>query len=526
MLKAELAITNGILVDGTGKPRFRANVAIDQGRIVSIGEFAHVGAERIVDAESFTVAPGWVDIHTHAEHTLLGNPSGDSFIRQGTTTAVFGNCGMSPAPVSDEFRRELGEQFEPPTTVSWGDYGEFLRLLQKKGLGLNVVPLVGHGALRIAVMGFDKREPSSKEMDEMKAILDDCMKEGVAGMSSGLGYAPGIYSKTDELVELCTVVARHGGIYASHTRGNRNDYASYTAAVKEAIHIGETAQLPVQVSHMCIPEAIRPIEEAGKRGLDVTFDMYPYTAAGGSISIAIPEWTRAGGGLKSLLDRIKERETRERIKREFEVGPRPSWSNLLIAYLESEKIRHYQGKTVQQVANMLGKHPVDAACDMLLETEGQTRSFRLDAFAEEEVRAAYVHPAMMVGSDGHPVATREPYTRGLVHPRNYGTYPRVLSKYVRDLELLSLENAIQRMTSLPAKKVGLNGRGILKPGHWADIVIFDPNTIQDMATFGSPHQYPIGIEYVLVNGQFVVEQGRETGILPGKVLLKSALAVM
>jgi N-acyl-D-amino-acid deacylase len=515
-MKTEIEIRNGTVIDGTGKPPFKADILISQGRILDIGQCPRGDAERIIDASSKVVAPGWVDIHTHADFTLLTNPPADSFVQQGTTTAVIGNCGFSLAPIRDKFKRELEQYIEPFTygvgfSSDWHDYPEFLKLLEERGLGLNVAPLVGHGSLRVAVMGFDRRDPSRDEMNEMKEILDRYMEEGAVGLSTGLTYPPGSFSKTNEIVELCTVVARHKGIYTSHTRGVAHE------GIEEAIQIGEMAKVPVHISHMGRPESFKPIEEARKRGLDATFDLYPYTAGSSYLASRLPGWVHEGG-LENLLKKIKEPENRDRIKRDLE--GKFNWNYTLIAYIESEKIKNYQGKTIQQLADISKRHPIDVLCNILIESNGHASHITLQQWAEESVKAAFTHPAMMVGSDGWPVSARKPFNEGLVHPRCYGTYPKVLGRYVRENRLLSLESAVHKMTALPAKKVGFTDRGTLERQKRADIVIFDPNKILDTATFEVPHSYPMGVEYVIVNGQLTVERGRHTGKLSGKVLLR------
>jgi len=532
----DLLIKNGKIVNGTGNPWFKADIGIKNGKIEKIGRLDSADAEKIIDAEGLIVSPGFIDMHNHSDISVFFNPKLESTIRQGITTLVIGNCGSSLAPVNpatkDLFMKHI-EAFLPSDAeleVTWNTFEEYLNKLEEIEMAANIAPLVGHGTVRIAVMGFDDREPTAEELDEMKKLVAEAMEAGAFGMSTGLIYPPGVYSKTEELVELCKVVAKYGGIYTSHIRG---EGGTLIEAVKEAIYIGEKAGVPVEISHHKAAgksnwgktkETLKLMEEARKRGVDVTCDQYPYRAGMTSLSAVLPPWVHVGG-VEEMLRRLRDPKEREKIRRDIEQGlpgwenfvADCGWENIYISSVVTEKNKHLEGKNVAEIAKIKGKDELDAVCDLLLEEEGRV-TIVLFMMDEEDIVRVMKSPLQMVATDAWAVAPYGVLGAGKPHPRFYGTYPRVLGRYVREKKVLTLEEAVRKMTSFPAQKLGLRDRGLILEGMWADIVVFDPAKIIDKATYQNPHQYPEGIEYVIVNGKVVIEKGEHTGVLPGKTL--------
>jgi len=473
------------------------------------------------------VSPGFIDMHSHSDVHLLINPLAESKIRQGVTTEVTGNCGSSPAPITKEnfelFKRRYGPLAEE-IPWDWRTFGEYLDKLQGNGVAVNVAPLQGHGTIRIAVMGYDNRQPTSTEMERMQDLVAEGMKAGAFGLSTGLIYPPSCYAETQELIELCRVVARFGGYYSSHIRGEGRTLID---AVKEAITIGERAGVPVEISHRKawgrdnwgkVKETLKLIEEAQYRGVDVTCDVYPYTASSTGLGASISPWAHEGG-IEKMLERLKDPEIRLRLKREMEAQDQAGWDKVLIAQCEENK--DYVGKTIQETAQSRGMDPYDFVFNFLIEEKGSVATVSF-AMHPEDVAMVIGHPVSMIGSDGYSLTPYGVLGKGKPHPRSYGTFPRVLAKYVREEGVLSLEESIYKMTGLPARKLGLKDRGIIAEEACGDLVIFDPSEVEDAATFQEPHQYPKGIKYVMVNGQIVVEEGEHTRAKPGKVLRKRA----
>jgi len=532
MADVDVIIRNGMVVDGSGNPWVRMDVAIKDGRIVRLGRSLPLTGDREINAEGRVVCPGFIDPHNHSDLSVLFNPRAESAVMQGVTTMIVGNCGISLAPVNPE-RAELLKRhlspFIPPGAelkLEWRSFGEYLRRVEEGGCSCNLASLVGHGTIRIYVMGVERREPTVEELEEMKRLVAESMEEGALGLSTGLIYPPGMFSKTQELIELARVVARYGGVYASHIRGEGD---TLIEAVEEAIQIGEEAGVPVQISHHKASgrpnwgrsaQTLRMMEEARMRGVDVTCDQYPYEAGMTSLATLLPPWAHEGG-LERLLERLRRPEERERMRRDIEQGVPGwqnwvrdcGWENIYISSVKTERNRRLEGKSLAEAAEIRGEDEFTALCNLLLEEEGAVLIV-LFAMCEEDVRRILKHPLQMVGTDSWAVT---PHV-GKPHPRFYGTYPRILGRYVRDEGLLRLEEAIRKMTSFPAQRFGLKGRGLIREGFYADIVIFDPKRVIDRATYKNPHQFPEGIEYVLVNGKPVVEEGRHTGILPGSVI--------
>lgn len=525
-------IKNGLVVDGSGNPWFKGDVAIDNGRIVKINGIPTSRAEKVIDATGLMVAPGFIDMHSHSDLVLLINPRAESKIRQGITTEVIGNCGFSLAPIvpgrTDLVKREYGPLADE-TTWDWFTFQEFRVRLSNQRISVNVAPLVGHGVLRKNVMGYENREPTSDEFTEMKALLVESMKAGAFGISTGLIYPPSSFANTNEIVELAKVAMKHGGIYTSHIRNESNRLLE---AVEEAVVIGKSAKIPVEISHLKsagksnwgrVNEALGIIDNARKEGVMISCDFYPYTAGSTGLYACLPPWVHEDGK-DEMLNRLKSNSIRKRIKEHIKAETE-GWENLVrnagwdgIIITRCEKNKDYEGLSVSEVATKQGADPFDVMFDLLLEEDGVV-GIVLHMMSEEDVRAVMKHPLSMVGTDAVANAPYGPLAKGKPHPRSYGTFPRILGKYVREESVLSLRDAIMKMTSMPAQKLGLSDRGLIRKGFWADLAIFDPELVSDKATYKDPHQYPRGIEYVMVNGELVIDRGEHTGNLPGKVLV-------
>jgi len=534
----DLAIKNGKLVEGTGNPWFKGDVAIKGERIVKVGKVDPSSAKRAIDASGNIVSPGFIDVHSHSDFSLIFDPRAESTIRQGITTLVVGQCGMSLAPINRKFEnllRRYASPFlpDPNIKISWTTFKQYLANMQRLRTTSNTVYLVGHGTVRIAAMGFAEREPNRKELESMKTMVAEAMKAGAVGMSTGLIYPPGVFSKTEELIELTRVVANYGGRYFSHIRG---EGPTLIDAVKEAIKIGEKSGTPTHISHHKaagrevwgkLKETLQLMEEARGRSVDVTYDQYPYIAGMTSLATLLPPGAHEGG-MDKLLGRLHDDETWMKIRREMEAGAssredllqEAGWERIVVSSVKSKSLKHVEGKNLAEITRMLGKpDEFTTLRDLLLEDRGRTTmiTFSMDEADVEYAMGGRYH---MVGTDAWSVSPTGPLSSGKLHPRFYGTYPRILGQYVRTKHLLTLEDAVRRMTSLPAQRVGLKDRGILREGFYADIVIFDPERIIDRATFDQPAQFSKGIENVIVAGQIVVDSGELTSARPGKVLLR------
>ena len=525
----DVKIEGGTVIDGTGRGGSRTDIGVRDEAIVAVGDLSRENAGRTLNASGRVVAPGFIDMHSHSDWRLWGNRRAESKIRQGVTTEVVGNCGFSPAPTSVEFLDEMRAfaLFIPSgMDFSWRSVGDYLRAFDRDGTALNVVQLVGHGTLRVAAMGFARREPTAAELKTMQRLMTDAMNDGAWGLSTGLIYAPGSFATTDEIVTIAKSAARYRGFYASHIRG---EGATLLDAVREAIEVGRQAQIPVQISHVKaagrphwgkVAEALTLIDAARAEGLDVMGDAYPYTASSTSLRTALPDWALEGG-VSAMLERLQSSDARERIRKDMErpgghsIMDRMGWENVMIAWCPKRK--DAEGKRVSQIAAERRLNPIDAVFELLRDADGVASMilFQLD---EGDFRRAITHPAVMVGSDGSSLSISGEMSTGKPHPRSYGTFPRVLGHYARDERVLSLAEAVHKMTGLPARRLGLRDRGEIRPGAKADLVVFDAKRVADQATYEDPHRYPVGIEHVLVNGRFVIKDGEHTGSLPGRVL--------
>jgi N-acyl-D-amino-acid deacylase len=526
----DIVIRGGRLLDGTGAPWIRADIAVRGDRIVAIGRLDGVPTRRTIDARNRIVAPGFIDMHSHSDFTLLVDGHAQSKIRQGVTTEVIGEH-QSAGPVLGAAVEERKNALAPlGLQLDWQDFAGYFSRLEKQGISVNVISFVGAGQLRTAVVGLEPRPPSAAEVERMKALLRQAMAQGAFGLSSGLIYPPNSYMSIDELVELARLAGQDGGIYISHLR---DEGAGLVKAVQEAITIGERAGLPTEIFHFKavgsmrgrIPEAVRVIEDARSRGIEVAANQYPYVASSTRLAArGIPPWVQEGGRQK-MIERLKDPTARERIRAEMASGL-PGWEsisdlggfeNIRVSRVRSERNKKYEGQSVAAIAKDRGVAPEDTLMDLLVEEEGNVSAIYF-IMTEEDVKEAMKLPWVSIGSDGTAVRSDGVLGQGRPHPRWYGTFPRVLGKYVREEKVLTLEEAIRKMTSLPAAQLRLTDRGLLKVGMAADVVVFDPERVIDRATFEDPHRYAEGIDIVMVNGEVVIDEGRHTGATPGRVL--------
>jgi N-acyl-D-aspartate/D-glutamate deacylase len=529
----DLLIQGGDVLDGTGAPAHRADVAVTNGAIAAIG--SRLGeARRVVDATALVVAPGFIDIHTHSDFTLPLNQRAESKIRQGVTTEVVGNCGFSVAPALPGRAADLREYLA--ASAPWLTFGDTTFAAYAEAFpptSVNTVLQVGHNTLRVMAVGMENRPARPDELALMERLLEEALDAGALGLSSGLFTAPGNYASTEEMIALARVLRRRGGAYASHIR---QEAGQVFAAVDEAVAIGETTDVHVQVAHLKISgtenwggaaRLLERIDAARRRGVRVDADQYPYTSASNPLRNLLPVWLQ-DGGLPAMLDRLRDRSSRDRIRDDVAAhgnasfGRLPSWDDVRIAV--SPNNPEHAGLSIGDIARTRGVDPVDAVCDHLVADEGHTRVV-LRSMSEEDVRTILAAPFVAIGSDGTSLAPYGVTGQGKPHPRFYGTFARVLGPYVRDARVLTLPEAVRKMTGAAAAMLGLTRRGVVREGWAADLTVFDPAAIADRATYDDPHRYAAGVRTVVVNGAVVVDDGEHTGALPGRVLRRTARGV-
>ncbi|MDB5242598.1 MAG: aminoacylase [Spirosoma sp.] len=500
----DLVIKNGRVIDGTGNPWVYADVAVRNGRIIQIGTVNSADAKRIIDATGLVVAPGFIDVHTHVESSLEAQPGAPNFVHDGVTTIITGNCGSS--------------------RINLRTYLDTLRI---KGVSVNVGSLIGHNTVRVKVMKMVFREPTAREQADMETLVEQAMKDGAVGLSTGLIYTPGTYAKTTEIVHLAKVASRYGGLYASHIR---TEGQNVKTAIEEAIQISREARIPVEISHFKVaskplwgksPETIEMVEAARREGLDVTVDQYPYTASSTTISSLLPSWALADGD-SAVLGRFHDPASRAKIREEMLKGlkqsQRKNFDYAVVASYRPDTT--FNGLSISAINQKLGRKnnaaaEADLVMDLMERANMRSTQMVYHIMAETDVETILRYPNTMIASDAGVAKLGV----GMPHPRAYGTNARVLSRYVRERHIIHLEEAIRRMTSLPAQRFRLTDRGLLRPGYAADIVLFDDKTVSDEATYDQPHAYTKGISWVLVNGTPVVENSKHTGQRPGQLLM-------
>jgi dihydroorotase/N-acyl-D-amino-acid deacylase len=532
----DIIIHNGHIIDGSGNPWYGADIAIQGDRIVRIGKLENAAGKRVIDASGLVVAPGFIDMLGQSETALLIDNRAISKLSQGITTEITGEGG-SIAPQDDLTLAALQPSIEPyHLKVDWTDLNGYFRRLESNGTPINLGTYVGAAQVREAILGDVNRAPTAEELEKMKALVAQAMQQGAFGISTALIYPPGHYAKTEELIELAKVAAQYGGIYASHMR---SEGQSEPAAIQEALRIGKEAHLPVEIFHLKVSgktrwggmkNVVATIQAARDSGQDVSADMYPYLAGATALASALPPWV-ADGGLGKLLERLHDPDIRARIKSELG-SDHPDWENLyfdsggasgvMVASVVNKDLKQYTGMTVAQIAAAQKKDPVDALFDFILADKGQTGALYFIA-SEDDLQTGLKQPWTSIGLDASEMPLDGPLYEPHAHPRTFGSMPRFLGHYIRDLHLLPLEQAIRKITSLPAQREHLSNRGLLKEGFFADIAIFDPATIIDKATYQQPTQLSQGVKYVFVNGQLEFEDGKMTGVMAGKALRRNAV---
>jgi len=527
----DVVIRHGHIIDGTGSPWYSGDIGIRAGKIAAIGNLAGAPARRTIDARGMVVAPGFIDMLGQSELTMLVNPHLPSKIYQGITTEITGEGG-SAAPLNDVIVKADQVGYEHyGITPDWRTFREYFARLEKQGMGINLASYVGATQVRRMVLGDDNRAPTPEELDRMTALVREAMQEGAVGVSTSLQYAPAPYATTEELIALASEAAKFGGIYATHMRSEGD---AINEALDEAIRIGRKARIPVEIWHLKVAgknnwgkmaEVIAHIQRARDSGVDITADTYAYTAGANSFSAIVPPWAHDGGEVK-LIARLQDPATRARIRKDLET-PARDWDNewqevlgpqsFIVGAVSNPKLLPLQGKTLAEIARLWNKDPMDAAFDLLIEDHAFT-SVAIFIMNEPDVTLALQQPWVSICNDSEGTAPDGLLGKEHPHPRAYGTFPRILAKYVREEKKLTLPDAIRKFSALAAQRMRLTDRGVLKEGMWADVVVFDSATVHDRATFDDPNQLSEGMRFVLVNGVPVIEEGKMTNALPGKVL--------
>jgi len=527
----DVVVTNGHIIDGTGSPWYSGDVGIRDGKIAAIGNLSGASAKRTIDAHGDVVAPGFIDMLGQSESTILVEPRLPSKIYQGITSEITGEGG-SIAPQNDAIIAADKTSYEHlKITPDWRTFRQYFARLEKQGMGINLASYVGATQVRRVVLGDADVQPNPAQLEQMKSLVRDAMHDGAIGVSTSLEYAPAPYAKTEEIIALAAEASKFGGIYATHMRSEGD---AIDASLDETFRIGKEARIPVEIWHLKVagktnwhkmPEVVAKINAARAQGVDVTADTYAYPAWFNDFSAFIPPWAHDGGTTK-LIERLKDPAMRARMRKDM-LTPSTTWDNewqeipgpeaIIIGVVQNPKLLPLQGKTLADVAKLQNKDPMDALFDLLIEDQAYT-GVAVFGMSEDDVALALQQPWTSVCNDSSGASPEGLLGQEHPHPRAYGTFPRILRKYVREEKKLALEDAIRKFSALPAQRVRLTDRGVLKEGMWADVVVFDPATIKDVATFADPNQLSQGMEYVLVNGGLVIDQGKMTGALPGKVL--------
>ncbi len=526
----DLVVTNGHIIDGTGSPWYSGDIGIRDGKVAAIGNLAAAPRQRTIDAAGKVVAPGFIDMLGQSELSILVEPGLPSKIYQGITTEITGEGG-SVAPLNDAIiQSDLPGYEHYHINPDWRTFRQYFSRLEKQGMGINLASYVGATQVRRMVLGNDNKQPTPEQLEQMKSLVRDAMKDGAVGVSTALQYAPAPYAKTDELIALAAEGGKFGGIYSTHMR---NEGDSVLEAIDEALRIGREAHVPVEIWHIKVagknnwgrmPEVVAKINAARASGADVTADTYAYTAWFNDFSAFIPPWAHDGGSTK-LIERLKDPATRQRIRRDM-LTPSKEWDNewqeipgpdaIMIGVVQNPKMLPLQGKRLSEIAKLWNKDPMDALFDFLI--DDPFAGVAVFGMSQPDVTLALQQPWVAIDNDSSGTSPDGLLGQEHPHPRAYGTFPRILRKYVRDEKVLTLEDAIRKFSALPAQRLRFTDRGVLKSGMWADVVIFDPATVRDLATFDNPNQLSQGMDYVLVNGVPVIDEGKMTKALPGKVL--------
>lgn len=526
----DVLIRGGTVYDGSGKPPRRADVGLRGDRVAAIGDLAGATAKTVVDADGLAVAPGFINMLSWSTDSLLADGRGQSEVREGVTTQIMGE-GWSWGPVNDAIKKRMKrEQTDIKYDIEWTTLGEYLYFLQRHGVSQNVASYLGATTVREYVLGLENRKPTPDEMERMRRLVDREMRDGALGIATALEYAPAYYADTEELIELCKVAARHRGKYITHMR---SEGERLLEAIDEVLRIGREAKIPAEIYHFKaagknnwhkMDAAIAKVEAARREGLPITANMYPYTAGAAPLTACIPPWAMAGGEV-AMRRRLRNPQDRRRVL--DDIRTKTDWpnfyhnagspDNILLISFKQEALKPLQGKTLAQIAKERGKDPVETLLDLLLEDQSSIGTAYFIT-AEENLRKIVPLPWVSFGSDEAAQAPEGVFLKSMPHPRAYGCFARVLGRYVREEKLLPLEEAVRKLTGLPAGNLGLDHRGLLQEGYFADVVVFDPRTIADRATYARPHQYAVGMRHVFVNGVQVLKDGEHTGAKPGRAL--------
>jgi N-acyl-D-amino-acid deacylase len=526
----DVIIRHGAVYDGTGGPPRQADVGIKGDRIAAIGDLSKDKAATEVDATGMAVAPGFINMLSHSETSLIADYRSLGELRQGVTTQIFGEASMGP--LSPEMkRRRLSEQGDIKFEVPWTTLAEYLKYMEQRGVSQNVASFIGAGTIREYVIGLENKQPTPQQLDQMCDLVRGEMEAGALGVTTALIYPPNFFAKTDELIAMCKVASKYRGKYIAHIRSEANQFLE---AVDETIRIAREANVPAEIYHLKasgepnwskMDQVIKRIEDARRQGLKITADMYTYTAGATGLTSTMPPWV-LDGGYPALFKRLRDPETRAKIAAEMR-RPTNEWENMfllpgsldriLLVGFKSETLKPLAGKTLAEVAKMRGTDPAETAMDLILEDQSRIGTVYF-LMSEENVKKQIAQPWVSFGSDASSMAAEGVFLKSSTHPRAYGCFARLLGKYVRDEKVISLSEAIRRLSGLPATNLELDRRGFLKKGYFADVVVFDPRTIADKATFENPHQYSVGVKYVFVNGVQVLKDGEHTGAKPGRAL--------
>lgn len=538
----DIKIINARIMDGLGGKAFDGEVGIKGERIAKIGDLKDMQAKTVIDAKGLVVCPGFIDTHTHSDLSVLYDPYCSSSLRDGCTTVVIGNCGIGVAPVAEDKKQLLLEYLSTrligsmpvKLELNWNTFEEYLQAVEDIKPAINIVPLLAHGAIRINEMGFDKSPATKEQIKNMKKEIGIAMEAGAFSMSTGLVYLPGAFTDTDELIEVTKAIKPYGGMYITHLRSESDELFEM---LEEAFEIASKAEVPLHISHLKISgiknrgkadQYLARLEEKRAEGLDISWDCYPYDAGMSALSSVLPPWCFEGG-VSAMLERIKSREVRDRVIEDSRTGL-PGWQNtastldnwhgIVIGSVKNEHSRWLEGKTLQEIADIMGKTAWDTLFDLLLMEDAKIQVL-LRRMSEKDVVKIIQHPDSMFGSDGMTASEVGILSAGKVHPRFFGTHGRVFARYVRELGVLTTEDAVRRMTSMAAERFCIKDRGVVREGYYADLLVFDPDTIADTATFTDPKHYTVGINTVIVNGQIAFSDGKQHDVFVGKLIRKN-----